>query len=227
MGMMDVATSMRGARTACQGTRRGLLAAAAGFILGGGGLLLPASGDEVAARKDALGGKMGGRHGKNRRGRDQSRKGNNPNNVSNNGRGVNQLGGIFSMDCSVSFRNQSAVSYEVYLRNTDQLLECGPGFSGPLYAGGDLLEFVFRLPEWGEEDLQLGFSNPDIGEPWVEYGQEGICDSSDQQQVQDCYDHHPLDVAEIVRFDWQERSFSVERQSDSSDYKMFLVTALA
>ncbi len=155
----------------------------------------------------------------------QNNKNNNQNNNQTSGGGG--LGGIFdTLGTSVAFRNLSDISYEVYVLNSDQLLECGPGYYATLYAGSDLLEFVFRLPEWGEADLQIGASNPAIGDPWVEYGQEGACDSSDQQAAEDCYDHHPLDVGDSFAFAWQARSFTAERQSDSSDYKMFLVTAL-
>jgi hypothetical protein len=221
-------------RTLAAGNSRRKILRALG-VVGASGLLAVAGLEVMAGERPHQ--RLQGRTPQRNRKQRNKNNNNNQNNNSNNNQNTNGgggLGSIFGLGTSLSFHNQSTVTFWVQIPASGQGLWCGPGFSGTLDAGDEAVTFVINYsPQWSGS-LHIGAFNPDIGEPWVEFGREGACDSSDPQHVEDCYDHHPLSVGESFQFDWggapdgvEQRSFKAERQSDSSDYKMFLITALA
>jgi hypothetical protein len=198
-------------------TRRALVAAGAGRVLGAGGLFLPDARAEAQAR-GALGGAMGGRHGKDHRGRNKHRK-----NDKNDDDGQPRDQGLFSKGCSVSFRNQNSVTYTVKCsvadaRGISATRDCPRGFSDKILSADDDIQGTIHVPGW-PQDLVLLAQNPAIGQPSAALGPA--------QYI--AYQGHSL--AEGEGFDyigWDSTSrFHMERLADSSDYKEFLITALA
>jgi hypothetical protein len=219
-----------GTRLSAGTSRRALVAAGAGWVLGAGGLLLPASLDEAEAR-GSLGGAMGGRHGKDHRGRSKHRK-NNKND--NDGQARDQ--GLFSKDCSVAFLNQTGTTFQVNIQldsgywscDTSGCLSCGPGFNSPIYADGSVT-FNINANEWGAHDgvsyddtwVGITASNPDVGEPKMTIGPLTEYYGVDLSQSES------LAVGEGFQYRWASPNgtFYLERLADTSDYKMFRVTA--
>jgi len=76
--------------------------------------------------------------------------------------------------------------------------------------------FVIQYSGWAD-NLWIQAHNPLFGEPVVGY-KANTC-------AGDCETTYNLSVGESFILDWYGTPFKVERQSDSSDNKMFLVTA--
>jgi hypothetical protein len=164
------------------------------------------------------------RNRKQRNNKNKNNKNQNQNNDNETNGGGGQLGGWFSLGCSVAFRNQNSDAYaiEVIGENGDLFLDCPPGFNATLSADDTAVEFNIYHEGWAK-GLYIVAVNPDVGEPEVKYRQAGGCDKG----AIDCTTTQSLSVGEAFTLDWNGASFYVERQSDSTDYKMFLVTALA
>lgn len=167
---------------------------------------------------------------RNRKQRNNNQNNNNqntkPNNQNSNGGGG--LGDIFALGSSVAFSNPTASTYTIQVigPNGDVNFTCPPGFNATLSHSDISVEFIIRYAG-AHADLYMRAYNPDVGEPYVAYEINGGC-------VGNCSPgpvglaSNAFSVGEIFTIPWFDgKSFQVERQSDSSDYKMFLVTALA
>lgn len=208
-------------------SRRTLVAAGAGWVLGAGGLFLPGTMDEVEAREGALGGAKGGRHGKNHRGRDKHR-----------GKGENdkdrepQEEGLFSKGVSLAFKNQGSDSFTVSVmfdNGGSSSRVADPGFYDTLYADSGSVTIQLAAAAWGATGwLQIDAVNPAIGAPYVKMGPPERCG------YYECSSTQSQSLSEGEGFDYvwnwgapgQSDTFRADRLSDSSDYKLFLITAL-
>jgi hypothetical protein len=153
------------------------------------------------------------------RNRKQRNKNNNQNkNATNDTQNANQLGDALALGCSVAFTNQIAVTYKVTVigENGNVLFDCPPGFNSTLSVNDGPVTFVIQYSEW-EKDLWIQAFNPDFGAPGVVYQANGCAD--------DCGTTQTLSEETGFWINWYGNSFLVERQLDSSDYKMFFVTA--
>ncbi len=200
-------------------SRRGMLRTLG--VVGASGLLAVVGHEARAADRphERLQDRSGQRNRKQRN-NDKNQNNKNKNNQTNNNgsQNTNQLGDVFALGCSVAFNNQISVTYNVTVigANGNVLLDCPPGFNSTLSVNDGPVTFVIHSSGW-EKDLWIQAFNPDFGAPGVVYRANecaGDCDTS-----------HTLSEGEGFWIDWNGNSFLVERQSDSSDYKMFFVTA--
>lgn len=94
--------------------------------------------------------------------------------------------------------------------------------------------FIIDYPGWTDK-LYIQAANYPFAEPSADYDKaQNVLNAdgsnpyaSDAIVRSTTMSFHHLSVGESYQLDWEGKSFKVERQSDSSDYKMFLVTALA
>jgi hypothetical protein len=158
----------------------------------------------------------------NNKNNNNNRNNQNNNNNNNNNNQTNQLGSTFGLGVSVEIYNQNSATYSVRFADDVVVTQYPPGYRAILLQSSADFGFVFQYPRWGGSDLLMVASNPDIGEPEMMYMLDGGCGPVD------CSTTQSLSVGESFIISWNDgKSFKVERQSDSSDYKMFLVTALA
>lgn len=162
---------------------------------------------------------------RNRKQRTNRRRNNNRNtdnqaNNKNNNQ-TNQLGSVFGLGTSVAFDNQLSVTYKVTVigENGNVEYECPPDWNNTLSVTDDdgAVTFVIQYAGW-EKNLWIQAHNPLFGAPVVGYKANG-CDTGDCETTQ------TLGEDEGFWIDWYDNRFLVHRQPDSSDYKMFLVTA--
>jgi hypothetical protein len=170
---------------------------------------------------------------KKQRNKRQNNNQNNKNQSNNNQSKGNQLGGVFGLGVSVAFNNPTSSTYTIRVvgENGDLHYSCPPGFNATLSTDDTAVVFVIHLDGW-TDNLFLQAINPLIGEPYVIAGSENVCTHSGEVSPpifcgSDAVEPS-LDVGESAVISWQSgKSFKAERQSDSSDFKMFLFTALA
>ena len=171
---------------------------------------------------------------RNRKQRNQRQRNDNGNNTNKNGQSRgNQLGGVFGPGVSVAFSNptSSTCTIRVVGENGDLNYTCPPGFNATLSTDDTAVVFVIHLDGWAD-NLFLQAINPLVGEPYVISGTEYNCTHSGEVSPPiycgPTLGETSLDVGESVTIPWLNgTSFKAERQSDSSDDKMFLFTALA
>ena len=233
-------------RTLGQGlSRRGILRA---LGVGGASGLLAVVGHEAMAgeRPHQRLQRRSKRRNRKQRNKNQNNENNNQknqnNNNSNNGSGG--LGGFFGLGTSVAYSHQNAQIYyiRVFGVNGDANFVFGPGdltttLSVTEEDGNDesAVTLVIDWPEW-TDSLYFQAANYPFGEPSADYDKAQNVLNADGSHPHPSsavvrsttMSFHKLDVGESYQLDWEDgKSFKVERQSDSSDYKMFLVTALA
>lgn len=217
-------------------SRRGILR-----MLGVGGAsgLLAVAGLEVMAG-DRPHQRLQDRTPKRNRKQRNKRQANNDNqNTNQNSNGGGGLGGTFQLGVSVEFNNPTDTTYNVRVagENGDVKYVWGPGKRAVLSVtddGSPGVTFAIQFPGW-IDNLFIQAKNPAVGEPEVNYAAEAVCITSDGYFAERgtssgfCdLTSNGLSVAETLTITWLDgKEFTVERQSDSSDYKMFLVTALS
>jgi hypothetical protein len=212
---------------AAGGSRRGILR-----LLGVGG----ASGLLALAGLEAMAGERPHERLQDRtpqRNRKQrNKRQNNKNNNTQNNNGGGGLGGVFGLGVSVQFNNPTNSTYTIRVvgENGDLNYSCPPGFNAILSTDNTAVVFVIHLDGW-KNNLFLQAINPAFGEPYVVSGTEYDCTHSGEVSPPifcgSSMAQTSLDVGESYQLDWEGKSFKAERQSDSSDFKMFLFTALA
>jgi hypothetical protein len=214
-------------------SRRGILRALG--VGGASGLLAVVGREAMAADRphERLQDRTPKRNRKQRN-KNQNNNDNNKNDNNNNdNQNTNQLGGFFGLGASVAFSNPTSSTYKIRVigENGDLNYDCPPGFNATLSTDDTAVLFVIQYPGWAD-NLYMQAFNPLIGEPVVDYDTEYNCTHSGEvsppiycgpNMVQT-----ELSEGESVTIPWLNgKSFTAERQSDSSDFKMFLVTALA
>jgi hypothetical protein len=224
-------------------SRRGVLRALG--VVGASGLLAVA-GLEVGASKrphQHLQDRSKRRNRKQRnKSQDQNQNTNQPNknNNNNNSNGGGLGSALGGLGVSVEFWNQNTVSYPIRVLgpNGDVSYVYDQGersilsfTDGSAYTPAVI--FVIEGPGWTDE-LYIQAWNPFVGQPTVDYDKAQNCltpsgDTNEPGSPINCganMSHNALAEAGSFTFTWEGTSFKVERQSDSDDYKMFLVTAL-
>ncbi len=165
-----------------------------------------------------------------------------PNTTNTNTSKGGGLGGFFGLGTSVAFANPTSSTYAIRVTgvNGDVNYVCSQGFNAILSVteedGNDesAVTFIIHSPGWNN-DLYIQAANYPFGLPSADYDKasnvlnpDGSNSHASRAIVRsDTMSFHTLDVGDSYRLDWEGSSFKIERQSDSSDYKMFLVTALA
>ena len=214
-------------------SRRGLLRA---LGVGGASGLLAVMGQAAIAGErphQRLQDRSKHRNRKQRNKRQDNQDNDNKQNNTQNTNGGGGLGGVFGLGVSVAFNNPTTSTYTIRVvgENGDLNYTCPPGFNATLSTDDTAVVFAIHLQGWAD-NLFLQAINPLIGEPYVISGSEYTCTHSGEVSPPifcgtDAQEPS-LDVGESAVFSWLNgKSFKAERQSDSSDYKMFLVTALA
>lgn len=168
---------------------------------------------------------------RNKRQNNKSDNSNKGNKQTNNGNGG--LGGFFGLGVSVAFHNPTSSTYTVRVigENGDLNYTCPPGFNAILSTDDTAVVFAIHLAGW-TDNLFLQAINPLVGLPYVIAGSENVCTHSGEVSPP-IYcgpdaSEPSFDVGSSATFSWQSgKSFKAERQSDSTDYKMFLFTAQA
>jgi hypothetical protein len=165
---------------------------------------------------------------------------NNDNDTNNNGGG---LGGFFGLGTSVAYAHQNSAIYYIRVMgvNGDVNYVFGPSDRPAILSvteedGNDesAVTFVIDYPGWTDK-LYIQAANYPFGDPSADYDKAQNVLNADGSHPHpssavvrsSTMSFHKLDVGESYQLDWEGKSFKIERQSDSSDYKMFLVTALA
>jgi hypothetical protein len=165
---------------------------------------------------------------------------NNDNDTNNNGGG---LGGFFGLGTSVAYAHQNSAIYYIRVMgvNGDVNYVFGPSDRPAILSvteedGNDesAVTFVIDYPGWTDK-LYIQAANYPFGDPSADYDKAQNVLNADGSHPHPSsavvrsttMSFHKLDVGESYQLDWEGKSFKIERQSDSSDYKMFLVTALA
>jgi hypothetical protein len=173
---------------------------------------------------------------------DDNNNDNNKENDPNNGGGG--LGGFFGLGTSVSYAHQNADIYYIRVMgvNGDVNFVFGPHDKTAVLSvtdedGNDesAVTFIINYPGWADK-LYIQAANYPFAEPSADYDKAQNVLNADGSNphasraivISPTMSFHSLDVGDSYQLDWEGgKSFKVERQSDSSDYKMFLVTALA
>jgi hypothetical protein len=173
---------------------------------------------------------------------DNNDRNNNNDNDANHGGGG--LGGFFGLGTSVAYAHQNADIYDirVFGVNGDATFVFGPHDRTTILSvtepdGNDesAVTLVIDWPGWTDK-LYFQAANYPFGDPSADYDKAQNVLNADGSHPHPSsavvrsttMSFHKLDVGESYQLDWEDgKSFKVERQSDSSDYKMFLVTALA
>ena len=178
---------------------------------------------------------------KNQNNQSNQNSNNNGNNNSNNGGGG--LGGVFGLGTSVAYAHQNSDIYYIRVMgvNGDVNFVFGPHDPPAILSvtdedGNDesAVTFVIDWPGWTDK-LYIQAANYPFGEPSADYDKAQNVLNADGSHPHPSsavvrsttMSFHKLSVGESYQLDWEGKSFKIERQSDSSDYKMFLVTALA
>ena len=167
---------------------------------------------------------------------------NQDNNDNNNGGGG--LGSIFGLGTSVAYAHQNADIYDIRVmgENGDVNYVFGPSDPTSILSvtepdGNDesAVTFIINYPGWTDK-LYIQAANYPFSLPSADYDKaqnvlnpDGSNSHASRAIVSSpTMSFHSLDVGDSYQVDWEDgKSFKIERQSDSSDYKMFLVTALA
>ncbi len=177
---------------------------------------------------------------------DNNKKNNNNDKNNDNNNQTNQpgaLGGFFGLGTSVSYAHQNADIYYIRVMgiNGDVNYVFGPhdqpaNLSVTEEDGNDesAVTFIIDYPGWTDK-LYIQAANFPFSEPAVSYdkAQNVLNDDGSNSHASRAIvtsptmSFHHLSVGASYQLDWEGKSFKIERQSDSSDYKMFLVTALA
>ncbi|MDQ2653135.1 MAG: hypothetical protein M3Z20_08825 [Chloroflexota bacterium] len=183
---------------------------------------------------------------KNQENQDNNQKSNNNNNQNDNtnNNGGGGLGGFFGLGTSVAYSHQNSLIYyiRVYGVNGNVDFVFGPSDPTTILSvtepdGNDesAVTLVIDWPGWTDK-LYFQAANYPFGDPSADYDKaqnvlnaDGSNPHASRAIVRSTtMSFHSLDVGDSYQLDWEDgKSFKVERQSDSSDYKMFLVTALA
>ena len=170
-------------------------------------------------------------------------KNNDNNDKTNNNNQTNQLGGFFGLGTSVAYAHQNSAIYYIRVMgvNGDVNYVFGPHDQPAILSvteedGNDesAVTFLIDYPGWTNK-LYIQAANYPFGEPSADYDKaqnvlnaDGSNSHASRAIVSSTtMSFHDLAVGDSYQIDWEGKSFKVERQSDSSDYKMFLVTALA
>jgi hypothetical protein len=179
-------------------------------------------------------------HDKNNKNHKNHHNQNNDNDSNDGGGG---LGGFFGLGTSVAYSHQNSAIYYIRVMgvNGDVNYVFGPSDKPAILSvteedGNDesAVTFVIDYPGWTDK-LYIQAANYPFAEPSVDYDKaqnvlnvDGSNPHASAAIVSSTtMSFHHLSVGENYQLDWEGKSFKVERQSDSSDYKMFLVTALA
>ncbi|MDQ2655122.1 MAG: hypothetical protein M3Z20_18985 [Chloroflexota bacterium] len=172
-----------------------------------------------------------------------SNNNNNQNNNNNNNNGGGGLGGVFGLGTSVAYAHQNSDIYDirVFGVNGDVNYVFGPHDKPAILSvtepDGNVESAVTLVVDWPgwTDKLYFQATNYPFGDPSADYdkAQNVLNADGSHPHPSSAVVHsttmsfHKLDVGDSYQLDWDRKSFKVERQSDSSDYKMFLVTALA
>lgn len=162
----------------------------------------------------------------------------------NNKNGGGGLGSFIGRGTLVSYSHQNADIYYIRVmgENGDVNYVFGPSdptsvlsFTDPDGNDESAVTFIIDYPGFVDK-LYIQAANYPFGDPSADYDKaqnvlnaDGSNSHASRAIVSSpTMSFHQLDVGDSYQLDWQAgRSFKVERQSDSDDYKMFLVTALA
>jgi hypothetical protein len=197
--------------------------------------------ERLQARSKRRNRKQRNRNQNNQNNQQNQNDNNDQDNNDNNGGG---LGGVFGLGTSVAYAHQNAHIYyiRVFGVNGDANFVFGPSDPTTILSvteedGNDesAVTLVIDWPGWTDK-LYFQAANYPFGDPSADYDKAQNVLNADGSHPHPSsavvrsttMSFHKLDVGESYQLDWEDgKSFKVERQSDSSDYKMFLVTALA
>lgn len=225
-------------------SRRGLLQA---LGIGGASGLLAVFGLEAIAGErphQRLQDRSKRRNRKQRNKRQDNKDNQNQNNSNQNSNGGGGLGAFIGRGTSVAYAHQNADIYYIRVFGVNGNVDYVVGPSSPTFIlsatepdGNDESAVTFTINYPGFTDkLYIQAANYPFGDPSADYDNaqnvlnpDGSNSHASRAIVSSpTMSFHQLDVGDSYQLDWQDgRSFKVERQSDSDDYKMFLVTALA
>lgn len=217
--------------------------------VGGASGLLAVAGSEVGAGKRPHERLQARSKRRNRKQRNRTQRNGNQNNQQNqkNNKDANNggggLGGFFGLGTSVAYSHQNSAIYyiRVFGVNGDVNFVFGPSDPTTILSvteedGNDesAVTLVIDWPGWTDK-LYFQAANYPFGDPSADFDKAQNVLNADGSHPHPSsavvrsttMSFHKLDVGESYQLDWEGKSFKVERQSDSSDYKMFLVTALA
>lgn len=217
--------------------------------VGGASGLLAVAGSEVGAGKRPHERLQARSKRRNRKQRNRTQRNENQNNQQNqkNNKDANNggggLGGFFGLGTSVAYSHQNSAIYyiRVFGVNGDVNFVFGPSDPTTILSvteedGNDesAVTLVIDWPGWTDK-LYFQAANYPFGDPSADFDKAQNVLNADGSHPHPSsavvrsttMSFHKLDVGESYQLDWEGKSFKVERQSDSSDYKMFLVTALA
>jgi hypothetical protein len=225
-------------------SRRGILRALG--VVGASGLLSVVGHEAIAGDlpHQRLQDRSKRRNRKQRNKRQDNQDNNQNQNNNDNKNGGGGLGSIFGLGTSVAYAQQNADIYYIRVFGVNGNVDYVVGPSSPTFIlsvtepdGNDESAVTFTINYPGFTDkLYIQAANYPFGDPSADYdnAQNVLNADGSNPYASDAIIHsttmsfHRLDVGDSYQLDWQAgRSFKVERQSDSDDYKMFLVTALA
>jgi hypothetical protein len=180
---------------------------------------------------------------RNRKQRNKNKNNKNKNKNNDNDNQTSREEGFFGLGTSVAYSHQNSAIYYIRVMgfNGDVNYVFGPHDKPAILSvtdedGNDesAVTFIIDYPGWTDK-LYIQAANYPFSEPSADYdkAQNVLNDDGSNPHASRAIvrsttmSFHSLTVGASYQLDWEGKSFKVERQSDSSDYKMFLVTALA